>query len=177
MEHDVPGFVERLINLILQVVGFIAAILFGTFSILSWQASIKAAEEATSANLIAFLSLCSGEKRTVSTTVPPSKTANLRTNRLFRQRALNTPCNRAFRDSHKQLGDWVNATFDTNTRSTSGGTSGHNTNKGLSPGLSAAVVVSVLGFVFTVLAVIANYQKFQRRRNTAKSTLCLAEKS
>jgi hypothetical protein len=70
MGKDIPGFIERLTNLILQVVGFIAAILFGTFSILAWQASLKALEQANSANLLAFLSLCADSRNNVSASLP-----------------------------------------------------------------------------------------------------------
>lgn len=44
--------------LILQTVGFVTALMFGAFAILSWKMAEKATEQANMANMISFLSLC-----------------------------------------------------------------------------------------------------------------------
>jgi hypothetical protein len=183
MEHDIPDFVEGLTNLILQVVGFIAAILFGAFSILSWQASIKALEQANSANLIAFLSLCADDKNNVSPSLPRVHSSHVLIP-LFYQPNISNSCGKIYGESHKQLNMWANSVFKTdpqitlsnitNTYSQSTTTATSNSSK--FP-VAAAVAVSVLGFVFTVLASIANYQKFRRRRHHLKHLLHLTGKA
>ena len=58
MTEEKAGVGDRILILILQIVGFVTALLFGVFSILSWKLSEKAIAEANTANIISFLSLC-----------------------------------------------------------------------------------------------------------------------
>jgi hypothetical protein len=67
MASENTNLLERLVILILQIVGFVGAILFGVFGILSWKASMKAVDQANSANLLAFLALCSQSSNDAST--------------------------------------------------------------------------------------------------------------
>ncbi|KAF2500442.1 hypothetical protein BU16DRAFT_556910 [Lophium mytilinum] len=51
-----PG--EKILIWILQIVGFLTALIFGTFSVLSWKIAQQATAEASSANLLSFIALC-----------------------------------------------------------------------------------------------------------------------
>ncbi|KAK4498809.1 hypothetical protein PRZ48_009319 [Zasmidium cellare] len=55
---DNQPVVEILLNWFIQVTGLTAAIVFGVFSILSWTDSRSAKKQADTANLLAFVSIC-----------------------------------------------------------------------------------------------------------------------
>jgi hypothetical protein len=57
-ERSLP---EVILIWFLQVVGVVAAIVFGVFSTLSWFESVKSTNEAALANAIALVSLCTGQ--------------------------------------------------------------------------------------------------------------------
>ena len=57
-DNDHNSLPKKIILWLLQIFGIVAALVFGTFSVLAWQNSEKAAQQADVANLVAFLSFC-----------------------------------------------------------------------------------------------------------------------
>ncbi|KAF2164100.1 hypothetical protein M409DRAFT_25447 [Zasmidium cellare ATCC 36951] len=63
---DTKPVAEILLNWFIQVTGLTAAVVFGVFSVLSWTNSRAAKEQANTANLLSFASICAQIKDNTS---------------------------------------------------------------------------------------------------------------